>query len=392
MAADLLIWLLAVLIAVPTGVLLIQVLAALLPQEVCEMPGDRPKVAVLMPAHNEASGITEAIAAVRAQLSSRDRIVVVADNCIDDTASVARAAGAEVVERKEPDRRGKGYALAFGMRYLNMDPPAVVVVIDADCILSEGGLDVLARVCGQQQRPVQARDVMKCPSGATTGMRIAELAWLLKNVVRPLGARRLGLPCQLMGTGMAFPWSLLAGLPLRGDNLVEDIHLGIEAARAGAPPSYCPDVIVQSWFSRDSRVALQQRTRWEHGHLEAILLRVPSLIREGLLRRNRPLVALALDMCVPPVAFLALLTGTLLIGCLSLYLFDGRSGPLALAIADAGTLGTALLLAWVRFGRSVISFRELAYAPLYAVAKIPLYFNFIIRRQAEWVRTRRAGE
>ena len=91
------------------------------------------RLAVLLPAHNEGAGVVSTIADVKAQLTPRDRLVVIADNCTDDTAKIAAAAGAEVLERHEPTKVGKGYALDFGIRHLSLDPPEIVIVIDADC-------------------------------------------------------------------------------------------------------------------------------------------------------------------------------------------------------------------------------------------------------------------
>lgn len=63
---------------------------------------------------------------------------MVADNCTDDTARLASAAGAEVIERHDALLRGKGYALDFGVRHLAQQPPDVVIVVDADCQVAEG--------------------------------------------------------------------------------------------------------------------------------------------------------------------------------------------------------------------------------------------------------------
>ena len=105
------------------------------------------------------------------------------------------------VNRHDPDRRGKGYALACGLRYLQkrgqspISDPEVLVVIDADCRVSVGTIERLARAAAATGRPVQALYEMHArPAG---GLR--EFAWLVKNHVRPLGYMRLGLPCQLMG-------------------------------------------------------------------------------------------------------------------------------------------------------------------------------------------------
>ena len=86
-----------------------------------ELPG---RVAVLVPAHNESVNVLPTIACLRRQLGARDRLLVIADNCQDDTAELARAAGAEVVERQHAELRGKGYALAFGVDHLRAAPCA----------------------------------------------------------------------------------------------------------------------------------------------------------------------------------------------------------------------------------------------------------------------------
>ena len=128
----------------PAAVLLLQVLAGRLARRrldgsAARRPARAGTLAVLMPAHDEAGGIEPAIRAVLAQLAAGDRLLVVADNCSDATAAVARAAGAEVIERSDRVRRGKGYALDHGVRWLEQAPPAAVVILDADCIAAPRG-------------------------------------------------------------------------------------------------------------------------------------------------------------------------------------------------------------------------------------------------------------
>lgn len=349
----------------------------------------RARLAVLVPAHNEGAGILATLASLRSQLKAGDRLLVVADNCSDDTAAQARAAGADVLERHDDIRRGKGYALDAGVRHLESDPPHIVVVVDADCMLRPDALDLLARRCTETVRPVQALYLMRAPASAGLKTRIAEFAWTVKNRGRALGLARLGLPCQLMGSGMAFPWQLIVTASLASADLVEDLRLGLDFARARQAPVFCPEAVVTSEFPVNATGLQSQRTRWEHGHLAMMLRDGPRLLIDGIRSGNAGLVALTLDLCVPPLALLvltALAFGA--VGALA-WAWSGAALPWALALPGPMLLAVAVLAAWVRFGRLILSARELAYAPIYALVKIPLYLKFVVRRQVAWVRSER---
>src|SRR5690606_22233480 len=102
---------------------------------------------IVVPAHNEASGIGRTLASLRAIDWPRDRfrILVVADNCTDNTAAIARNAGAHVLERQDEHRRGKGHALAFAFEASRRDALAdAVVVVDADTGVSPNLLEAFA--------------------------------------------------------------------------------------------------------------------------------------------------------------------------------------------------------------------------------------------------------
>src|SRR5947209_3531591 len=125
-----------IVLLLPTAVLLLQTLLALRPLTRLPAPNrQRPSVGILIPAHNEESGITATIASLLPQLKQGDQILVIADNCSDNTAGVARAAGATVRERFDQHLRGKGYALDFGVRCMHEQPPAILIIVDADCIV-----------------------------------------------------------------------------------------------------------------------------------------------------------------------------------------------------------------------------------------------------------------
>jgi len=387
--------LLSALALVPAAVLLLQVLAAGWRGEAWTAAQSRPArtgtLAVLMPAHDEAGGIEPAIRAVMAQLAAGDRLLVVADNCSDTTAAVARAAGAEVIERQDGDRRGKDYALDHGVRWLERAPPAAVVILDADCMAAPDALQRLAATSLASGRPVQALYLMHPPPGARLETRIAAFAWIVRNKLRPLGAAVLGGPCQLMGTGMAFPWPMLRDAQLASGHLVEDMQLGLDLARAGTAPLFCPAAGVSSVFPLDRAAARTQRTRWEHGHLSMLVGVGPRLLALGLARGRPALMAMALDLMVPPLAALVLLLGGLALADAAWWLGAGDPAPFVVAFVAFLFVDAAVLVAWWREGRRLIGVRELFGLPLYIAAKLPVYLRLLGKRQVEWVRTKRDG-
>ena len=380
----------AVLLVVPVAVLALQVVVAFPRRARAPLPTSlRPRLTVLIPAHNESSGVVPTLRTVLSQLQSGDRCVVVADNCSDDTASVAASAGAEVLERHDIDRRGKGYALDFGLRFLDADPPDVLVVVDADCLLTDGCLDRIGRLCVATRRPVQALYLMTAPPPAKRATQIAEFAFRVKNHARPLGFLRLGLPCQLMGTGMAFPWSALRAIDLATGHIVEDMKMGLDLTAAGHPPLFCPEALVTSHFPVNEAGTKSQRTRWEHGHLSMIVGTAPRLLWHSLKARDGASLALGLDLLVPPLALLVMVSTLFAALCLIFFAVGGSGWPLLVSTIGLGGLFVAVTLAWLRYGRDVLPLATLALAPLYALKKIPLYLRFVVSRQAEWVRSKR---
>lgn len=379
-------------LAIPTSVFVVEVLLASEPQPSTahDQATPRPRVAVLIPAHDEERVIQQTLDSIMPQLMAEDSVLVVADNCSDRTAELAKISGAWVIERQNLTQRGKGYALDFGLQSLATNqPPEVVIVIDADCQLSAGGIAALARQVMRHGRPVQALDLMWAPADSGVALAVAEFAWLLKNQVRAMGLMRLGWPCPLMGTGMAFPWPLIRSAQLAHGNMVEDMKLGIDLALGGHPALFCPQVRVTSEFPTSEHVAYAQRKRWEHGHLATILAEVPRLIVAALRNADMKLLAMALDLAVPPLSALGLsLLAMGFVGMLFAFFF----ARYALLWLGAGLLGlfiVAVLLAWYRYGRARLPFAMLRSVPLYVLKKVPLYLGFLFRRQQVWVKTDR---
>ena len=385
---------LAVLLAVPTGVFLLEILAAIaLPKRAIILdaePNLHGRVAVLVPAHNESVGLRTTLADLANQLRSGDRLLVVADNCDDDTAAVATSMGAEVTVRNDPTKIGKGYALDWGLNHLAKDAPDLVIIVDADCRVEARTIERLAKVCEKLQRPVQALYLMTAPLGSAINHQVAEFAWRLKNQVRPLGLNALGLPCQLMGTGMAFPWAIIRSADLANGFIVEDLKLGLDLAAVGHAPAFCPSATVTSTFPTSAEGANAQRQRWEHGHVGLILGKAPGLLYSALRRGNLDLLALSLDLLVPPLSLFGILLGVTVSGAAIATL--AGAPPMALIISTACLLAViaTIILSWIKFGRDILPPDALASIGPYGVAKVRSYLAVLLgHRVSRWHRADR---
>jgi cellulose synthase/poly-beta-1,6-N-acetylglucosamine synthase-like glycosyltransferase len=371
---ELLLVAIALLLLMPTLVIFVQVLSAcLLKTSESQISQKDISITVLIPAHNESSGIIATLNSIKPQLKTTDRLLVVADNCSDNTAVVALANGAEVIEHHSLDHRGKGFALDFGIRHLEKNPSEVVVIIDADCIVEANGLNRIAAYALHHGRPVQALYLMYAKS-TNLKSKVAEFAWCVKNHVRPLGYAKLGLPCLLMGTGMAFPWNTISKADLANSNIVEDMKLGIDLSIAGSSPIFYVNTKVTSDFPLASEVQSGQRTRWEHGHLAMILSEAPKLFTQGIIKGNKNLLALAFELSVPPLALLVmLLFGYAAVTGMMLIIYDIGQFALQITLAGVALLSIAIVMAWLGWGRNIIAFTALLLVPVYVVSKAPNY-------------------
>ena len=383
-------YVLLALVSVPVITLLIQVIISLLPYKNKPfVKGLLPKVTILIPAHNESTGIIQTLLSINAQVEHNVSILVVADNCNDDTAQVARQYGAEVIERFNDIKRGKGYALDFGIQHLKNNPPEIVLVLDADCLLAKDAISTLVVDTVKYKTPIQGLYLMYSAIDSPLKAKIAEFAWVVKNWVRPLGFYRLGLSCQLMGSGMAFPWVVISQVNLASGHIVEDMKLGVDLAKLNLAPRFCPEALITSQFPTSEEGVKTQRTRWEHGHIGMIIKEGPFLFWLGIKQMNIKMLSIALDMCVPPLALLILGITALSLFSTVMMIMTNRFLPWGYAFIDLFLVGIAVMLAWYKFGKSILSFSVLLMAPIYVLVKIPLYIKFIFKRQSEWVRSKR---
>lgn len=316
-------------------------LAAALPAPRVPDPPAHPRTRfiVLIPAHDEAAGITATIQALDGQRhpAALRRTVVIADNCSDDTAAVARAAGAEVLERTDPDRRGKGRALAWAIPRVLGDADAVVL-LDADCLPDDGLLSCFDARLQAGARVLQA-DYRVANPAASQQSALRYAGFVLENTVRSAGRSAVGLSSGLLGTGMAFTADVLARHPWDAFSFAEDREYHLRLVAAGEVVEFAPETRVLSDMPVTARAAHSQEQRWESGRMAQLRDHVPALVAAAVRRRAAAPLDAALEPLMPPQAVWAAVNAVAVITA-------GAAGsPRRLGLALAATAAQGAFIA-----------------------------------------------
>lgn len=315
-------------------------------------------------------------------------VIVVADNCSDDTAVIAKEAGAKVLVRIHSDLRAKGYALEHAFQRVLGNPEVdAIVVVDADSRIHPGSLAAFERAIRNGAEAVQGRYTVsnRFDGWRTLLMAVAMGAY---NDVRSRGRERLGLSCGLLGNGMCFTAGLLRRLPFASHGLVEDAEYTIRLARAGIRVRHVTDAGVSSEVPVSAAAARSQRIRWESGRLDLRKNEAWPLLLEGLIQRNPILLELGLDLLTPPLASIALISA----GGLACALWmssrmgsDWQVMPMV-SVASLLVLAVYVLRGWGLSGTGTRGLAALVMAPAYVAWKLMFTVG---KSTGSWVRTRR---
>jgi cellulose synthase/poly-beta-1,6-N-acetylglucosamine synthase-like glycosyltransferase len=320
-------------------------------------------------------------------------VVVVADNCSDDTAARATTAGARVLERIDDKLRGKGYALAHAFEATLADGTVdAVVVVDADTVVSPNLLRAFDARIQAGACAAQADYAVRNPD-ASWRTRLMAIAFGMFHIVRSTGRESLELSCGLRGNGMCFTKELLEEVPHHAYSIVEDLEYGIRLGEHGHRVHYAGEAHVYGEMVSSEKASRSQRARWEGGRLEMAKRHAIPLLKRAVKERNPVLADLAMDLLVPPLSVLvaATVAGTVASAAvaivtrrpnLGLVLF-GASGVFLAAYAARG---------WQVSGTGVRGLTSMGYAPFYMAWKATLPLRRTRKASDEWVRTARRGE
>lgn len=384
-------WVLVAPVALADLVILVEIGLGLLPTGVrrdAVMP--TPRVALLVPAHNEVATLERYGAQLAALAAPRRRVLMIADNCTDATAAKAGTLGIEVIERTDATRRGKGFALAFGRDQLALDPPEVVLCLDADCLANLEAIDLLATQARARDRPVQAVYLFRPALDAAPTVQISNFAFAIKNRVRQRGGQRIGAAATLTGSGMAFPWSLFATLDLATGNVVEDLALGIDLIERRRAPIFEDRAVVWSDSAGEGGTVVQ-RSRWEGGFIATAWQFAGQLIGAGIAGRDWKRLWMGLHLLVPPLALLLAANVGVAVLVAALGLLGAQLWPTAMLVGLLAAIALALIGAWWVEGYRHVRPTVLLRLPWYVLWKLAMLLRIARGKQrVAWLRTERS--
>lgn len=346
------------------------------------------RLAVVVPAHDEEAGIADCVRSLRTCDSPGFpvEILVVADNCRDQTASAARAAGATVLERHDTERRGKGWALEYAFdtlfeRFPDLD---AVLVVDADTEVDSNFLQASAAWFAAGADAVQARYLVK-NADASDRTALMNLAFMAFCVLRPRGRSRLGLSVGILGNGFGLSRRSLEVVPYSARSVVEDLEHHLHLVRAGFKVEFMDETCVRADFPIGEQGADTQRARWEGGRMRMLREHAPPLVREVLAGRPELIEPLLELLLLPLGTHVALLGGTLAVPFVPTQLYAATSlGVVAAHVAIGMKVG----------GAGPTEMKALARVPRYLLWKAKVLPKVLqaASRQQEWVRTARSTE
>ena len=345
---------------------------------------------VIVPAHNEAAHIAATVDNLQSIDWPKDRyrIVVMADNCTDNTATLARNAGATVIERHNDVDRGKGYALAEAFRWSRIEGRAdAVAVIDADSLASLNLLESFAVRIERGASAIQAHyGVLNAAASWRTRLMAIALGAIHK--LRSRAREALALSCGIRGNGWCVTHSLLSKVPYRAFSLTEDVEFGVQMGLAGYRVHYGDESSVDGEMVTTASAARSQRQRWEGGRLALIRQQVPQLLEAAVARRSILCLDLAIDLLILPLSYVVLNVAAL--GVLCVFNASASAGLLeSLCAFNAIALVAYVCRGWILSGVGIRGFWDLLRVPVFLAWKIALLVSG--SKATSWVRTKREG-
>ncbi len=351
----------------------------------------RTRFAIIVPAHDESKVIERTMTSL-GEIDYPDElheIVVVADNCSDDTAQIARACGATVFEREDDANRGKGFALDWVFKKLEQNPFEAVVIVDADTIVAPDFLTQCDVRVQNGEKAIQGYYDVIDPEGSPMSS-LSYLGFVLNRNLRYTGRTRLGGSSNLLGNGMCFTREITDKYGWPASSVVEDLEFEIILNLDGIRVSFAPEARIFAEMPETFEQSTTQRSRWDLGKFQIRNKYVPRLLMKAITRLSVNCFDRAIELCIPPYSILWGFSFLLFVGALAVSIMDEFDELFTVWSAGLGASVAYVLLGLIVAKASWRIYRNLLYAPFFIIWRMNIILKGSVSKATEkWIKTER---
>ncbi|MDT8368311.1 MAG: glycosyltransferase family 2 protein [Longimicrobiales bacterium] len=353
--------------------------------------GEVPRLLFLVPAHDEELLLGRCLWSVLAvdHPLERTRVLVVADNCTDSTAAVARACGVECLERTDTRNPGKPRALAWALKQISLDQIDGIVILDADSLVDVGYARALPAADRLRTRVIQGYNDVSNPSESVLTRMAAVF-----SAVRSLGMNRVkqrrGLTSPL-GNGYCLGADVVRRMGWPAYSICEDWELYAILTAVGVRIENRPGARVRSQEARSLDQSASQRKRWTAGKIAVLLDRGPEIVISRAIGLHQKVDALGELLSPGPAVHLGV---AVLIAGITLW----AAPPAALILAGAALFSLVRLSAYTIVALPHVpeprrALRAFLVLPAYVVWRLVIQAASLpLTGSRQWIRTTRHQE
>ena len=347
------------------------------------------RLLVLIPAHNEELLLEPCVRSLCSQRypSSQLSVVVIADNCTDATATVARSAGALCLERTDLERKGKPRAIAWALDQIDYRSYDAVIIIDADTVVDPSFACHIARVPNLRTKAVQPYNGIRNP-GDSALTRMGAVFTTIRYALQFRLKSAAGINLPLMGNGMCVGTDVLAERGWTAFSICEDWEVYAQLTERGVPIEACLEARLYSQEARSLGQSASQRRRWAAGKMSLLGSVAWPLLTSKKISFHQKLDAMAELLSVGPAVHLA---GVAALVAVTLLL--NVPGAAWLSVALAASVVRLVLYTAIAILVDPAPLRALsafAFLPFYAVWRLWLQLSALrMLGDQPWIRTQR---
>ncbi|MGE5630316.1 MAG: glycosyltransferase family 2 protein [Caulobacteraceae bacterium] len=355
------------------------------------------RFAIFIPAHNEEVVIGNIVDNLKDLNYPRDSydVFVIADNCSDNTASVASAAGANVLERFDDKKKGKGYALQWAFEkilYKDDNEYDAAVIFDADNLVSKNFLKEMNNKLCSGLKVVQGYIDSKNPNDSWITASYSIAFWSANRLFQ-CARSFLGMSCEIGGTGFCMDVQVLKQIGWQAACLVEDLEFTMKLMLNNIKVGWAHEAVVYDEKPLTLAASWRQRRRWMQGFADVCSRYFMKLFIKGIKERNAALIDCAVYTLQPYVILVG--AAMLLIPLVNAYFMDYDMFVISARIMPAffklfGIVQFLMIPVCLYYDRK-LSYKLFLFYPtyiLYCLTWIPISIQGIVMmKNKEWSHT-----